>query len=155
MKQVINFKEIAVDVISILFIILFVYAGLSKLLDYQKFYIQIGKSPLLTHFAGWIAWVIPVIEILVSIMLSQPRWRLGGLYASFSLMVMFTAYIITILKFSAYVPCSCGGILQKMSWDDHLRFNMVFIFIGLSGIFLQSSKKDKSRVWSETVSMNK
>ena len=127
-----------VEVISALFILLFVYAATSKLIDYQKFRVQLGQSPMLTAFAGWVAWIIPSVEIIIAIMLALPRLRLTALYAAFSLMVMFTAYIIAITKFSEYVPCSCGGVLQNMSWNQHLLFNIGFVLLGLAGILLHS-----------------
>src|SRR5436190_18401832 len=127
-----------VEVISALFILLFVYAATSKLIDYQKFRVQLGQSPMLTAFAGWVAWIIPSVEIIIAIMLALPRLRLTALYAAFSLMVMFTAYIIAITKFSEYVPCSCGGVLQNMSWNQHLLFNIGLVLLGLAGILLHS-----------------
>jgi len=71
-------------------------------------------------------------------MLAFLRFRLLGLYASFSLMVMFTAYIIAITKFSDYIPCSCGGVLQNMSWNQHLIFNIGFILLAVAGIIFHS-----------------
>ncbi len=91
-------RKTIIEIITVLFILLFVYAAVSKLLDYEKFRVQLGQSPLLTAFAGWVALIIPAAEILVSLLLATRRWRLVGLYAAFSLMVMFTAYIIVILK---------------------------------------------------------
>lgn len=132
-------KTIIVEIISFLFIFLFVYAAISKLIDYQKFWVQLGQSPLLTAHANWVVWVIPSSEILISLMLAFSRWRLIGIYASFSLMVMFTTYIIAITKFSEYVPCSCGGVLQRLTWNQHLLFNIGFLILGLAGIILQSN----------------
>lgn len=129
-------QNILDEVISVLLIILFIYAATSKLLDYQKFRVQLGQSPLLTFFASWVAWMIPALEIIIACTLAIPNLRLLGLYASFSLLVMFTAYIIAVTKFSDYIPCSCGGILQNMSWNQHLVFNMVFISLALTGIVL-------------------
>ena len=120
-------RTMLVEVICSLFILLFVYAAMSKVLDYQKFRVQLGQSPLLTAFAGLVAWVIPAIEIIIACMLAIPRTRLAGLFAAFSLMTMFTAYIIAITRFSDYVPCSCGGVLQNMSWNQHLVFNILFV----------------------------
>ena len=131
-------RTILLEIISALLILLFVYAAVSKLLDYQKFQVQLSQSPLLTAFAEWVSWIIPSLEIIISIMLVIPKFRLLGLYASFSLMVMFTAYIIAITKFSDYVPCSCGGVLQNMSWNQHLIFNIGFVFLALAGIVLHS-----------------
>jgi hypothetical protein len=131
-------RKILVEFISVLLIILFTYAAVSKLLDFEKFRVQLGQSPMLTAFARWVALIIPSIELLISISLSFQRWRLLGLYASFSLMVMFTAYIVVITKFSDYVPCSCGGVLQNMSWNQHLTFNIIFSLLALAGILLEA-----------------
>jgi hypothetical protein len=133
------FKKYFVDLVSLLLIFLFVYAAASKLLDYQKFQVQLGQSPMLTHFAGWVAWLIPGIEILISILLAFAKYRIAGLYASFSLMVMFSSYIITITRYSEYVPCSCGGILQHMTWNQHLIFNLFFVLLSLSSILIYPS----------------
>jgi hypothetical protein len=131
-----SFKKYFVDLVSLLLIFLFIYAAASKLLDYQKFQVQLGQSPMLTHFAGWVAWLIPGIEILISISLAFAKCRIVGLYASFSLMVMFTAYIIAITLYSEYVPCSCGGVLQHMTWNQHLVFNLLFVLLSLISILI-------------------
>jgi hypothetical protein len=47
---------------------------------------------------------------------------------------MFTTYIVIILNFSENIPCSCGGILENMTWGQHLVFNCIFIIIGAIGI---------------------
>ncbi len=133
-------KTLIVNVIASLLILLFVYTGTSKLLGFEKFRIELSKSPLLTSFAGWVAWIIPVVEIVVAIMLAMPRFRLIALYGSFSLMVMFTAYLIAILQFSFYIPCTCGGVIQSMSWSAHIVFNCFFIFLSLSAILMYPRK---------------
>ena len=122
-------RKLAIEVISFLFILLFMYAASSKLLDYQKFTVQIGQSPLLTGFGGSIPWLVITAEIAVSLMLLVPRLRLLAFFGAFGLMSMFTAYIIAILNFSSYVPCSCGGVLEKLGWTEHLIFNCVFVFV--------------------------
>jgi hypothetical protein len=91
---------------------------------------------MLTAFAKWISWFIPGIELVISLMLAIPKYRYEGLYASFSLMTMFTAYIIAITRFSSFIPCSCGGILQHMSWNQHLIFNIFFVMLGAVAIML-------------------
>lgn len=129
-------KTLFIEIIASLFILLFVYAAVSKLIDYQKFRVQLGQSPLLTAFADWVAWVIPTVEIIIAILLASRKFRIQGLFASFSLMTMFTTYIFIITRYSEYVPCSCGGILQTMSWEQHFMFNIIFVTLGLTGILL-------------------
>jgi hypothetical protein len=132
-------KKLFLEIISFLFVLLYSYAALSKLLDFEQFRVQIGQSPILTPFAGWVSWTVPSAELLISVLLVFPPTRLIGLYASFSLMVMFTTYIFLIQHFSEVVPCSCGGILQSMGWTTHFFFNLFFILLALWGI-LKSSK---------------
>ena len=143
MQSTQSFKNYFIDIISLILILLFVYAAASKLLDYQKFQVQLGQSPILTHFAGWVAWIIPGLEIVISILLAVPGCRMLGLYASFSLMVMFTAYIVAITRFSEYIPCSCGGILQHMNWNQHLIFNFVFVLLAIVSILLYPNHINK------------
>jgi uncharacterized membrane protein YphA (DoxX/SURF4 family) len=133
----INLSTIA----SFLFIILFVYAAVSKLFDFSSFNAQLAQSPLLTGFTGWVIWIIPTIEIMIAILLAIDHFRLMGLYAAFSLMVMFTAYIIAILNFTDYIPCSCGGVLQHMSWKTHLIFNIGFVLLAAVGISFSAQNR--------------
>ncbi|WP_067151536.1 MauE/DoxX family redox-associated membrane protein [Pseudotamlana agarivorans] len=128
------------ETISIVFVILFVYAAVSKFLDYEKFSIQVSQSPVLTSIGHWIVFLIPTLEIIIAILLALPRLRLLALYASYSLMVMFSTYIVLILKFSPFIPCACGGILDSMGWTAHLIFNLFFVAIATIGILLLTQK---------------
>ncbi len=129
-----TYSAILIKSIGFLFIVLFVYAAVSKLLDFETFTVQLAQSPLLSAYAGFIAWTVPGIEILIACLLILERFRTVALYASFTLMVMFTAYILIILNFSDFIPCSCGGVLEKLSWTQHLIFNIVFLFLAALAI---------------------
>lgn len=129
-------RAIIIEIIAFLFVLLFLYAAMNKLMDYQKFTVQIGQSPLLTGFGGSIPWMVISIEVLISVLLIVPRFRLIGFFAAFSLMTMFTTYIWAILNFGKNIPCSCGGILEKLGWQEHLVFNSVFVVLGIVGIVL-------------------
>lgn len=134
------------DVIVFLFMFLFIYAAVSKLVEYDLFRAQLGKSPLLTRYAGIFSWVVPGVELIVAGMLFIPRYQLAGLYGSFILMLGFTGYIAFILTFSPYVPCSCGGILGGMGWTEHLVFNGAFTMLAIAGIALYVRQDAKHQV---------
>lgn len=131
-----NRRSIIIEIICAAFVMLFVYAATTKLIDYDKSRLQVGQSPVLTSYADIVVWLVPALEIIISLLLTAVRFRLMGLYASFTLMVMFTAYIVVITRFSDYVPCSCGGVLETLSWNEHLVFNIVFVVLGAIGILL-------------------
>jgi uncharacterized membrane protein YphA (DoxX/SURF4 family) len=136
MKLTAKTQSLIVEIISILYILLFVYAAVSKLLDFENFQVQLGQSPLLSAFAGVVSYAVPIVELFIALLFIFPKYRLGGLFSAFSLMVLFTTYITIILNFSSFIPCSCGGILEKMGWTEHLIFNLVFVVLAFIGILL-------------------
>ncbi|MBP4139781.1 hypothetical protein D0817_24605 [Flavobacterium cupreum] len=136
MKTSISFKNTIADIICLLYILLFVYAAVSKLLDFENFRVQLGQSPLLSAFAGYIAWMVPMLELFIVLLILSKRWRIMGLFGALCMMVMFTAYIFIILNYSPFVPCSCGGILEKMGWEEHFIFNFVFMMLAAAGILI-------------------
>ncbi|MGB3345425.1 MAG: MauE/DoxX family redox-associated membrane protein [Aequorivita sp.] len=133
-----KYREFTINVISLLFIVLFVYAATSKILDFETFQIQLAQSPFLGAYAGMVSVSVPGIEILLAALLIIPRYRLVALIGCYGLMVMFTTYIVIILNFSDFIPCSCGGVLEKLSWTQHLIFNIVFIVLASVAILFIS-----------------
>jgi uncharacterized membrane protein YphA (DoxX/SURF4 family) len=138
-------KGTIVDIISVLFIILFLYTGISKLMEYDVFKEQIAENPILNPVASFIAWALPLTEFLVSLMLIIPRWRLKGLYASLFLMIAFTIYIGGIMMFYKELPCSCGGIISLLSWNGHLILNSIFILLAFMGVRLERQLRRAAR----------
>jgi hypothetical protein len=136
-------KEFIVDIISALYILLFLYAALSKLTGYEKFLAELEQSPLLASIAGIVAWFIPAAQIVLATMLAFTRTRLPGLYGAIALIAIFTAYILTILFSSGYIPCVCLGILRNGSWDQHLLLNIFLMILAIPGIALQTKLQAK------------
>jgi hypothetical protein len=139
--KITGLKSNFIYIVVLLHILLFTYAAASKAVDFQNFQIQIGQSPLLSAFAVAVSYGVPIAEILLVLFLMVPKYRWLGLYGSFLIMVMFTTYIFIILHFSSFIPCSCGGILEKMSWTQHLTFNIVFLILSGIAIILQSKTR--------------
>jgi uncharacterized membrane protein YphA (DoxX/SURF4 family) len=129
-------RNTLIEIIAWLFVILFLYTGISKLMEYAVFKEQLSTSPIIGQIASIVAWGLPLIEFIVSLLLFFPRYRLKGLYAALVLMVLFTCYVIAILTFSDKLPCSCGGVLEQLSWQGHLIFNSAFIALAIIAIIL-------------------
>lgn len=153
MKLNVKIKNVILDIICVLYVLLFVYAAVSKLLDFENFRVQLGQSPLLSAFAGVIVWIVPVLELLIALLLVFKSWRLIGLFAAFTLMVMFTAYIYIILNYSSFIPCSCGGILEKLGWTEHLFFNLVFIMLAAAGILILAPGVSQTSIISKPAAL--
>jgi hypothetical protein len=103
--------------------------------------LRLARFPFISTYAIWIAWGVPFLEIVIAGLFLFPKYILTALYASFSLMSIFTTYIILVLKFSDSIPCSCGGVISKLGWKEHLIFNLAFIAFALLGILLVKKNK--------------
>ncbi len=132
-------------IISYFFVLLFVYAAVSKILDFENFQVQIAQSPLLTSYAGMISYLVIIVELITVILLVSPQLRTAGLFFSLGLMTSFTVYIFMILHYSDSIPCSCGGILEKMDWDQHLIFNIICVVLALAAIISTSTHQQRNK----------
>ena len=134
-----------IECISALLILLFLYASLSKFIDFKTFTGEMNNQPLPNSWTPFLVWFIPCTEIAISLALLFEYTRLLGLYASLVLMGLFTIYtVIILLHFFSYVPCSCGGVIKRLTWGQHLVFNLFFVALSVYGITLQRRKFFKS-----------
>ncbi|WP_103192133.1 MauE/DoxX family redox-associated membrane protein [Formosa algae] len=131
------------ECISLTFILLFVYAAVSKLLEYHKFKVQLMQSELLAPYADILVWFIPFLELTLALLLLFSKYRLYVFFTCFSLMISFTIYIWYILNYSNHVPCACGGIINTLSWNEHLVFNIMFIILSVIGIYISILRRIK------------
>ncbi|MDX1767158.1 MAG: hypothetical protein R3294_03840 [Arenibacter troitsensis] len=143
MKWVARYRGIIVEVICLLFIILFVYTGLTKLLIPNLFYDSILNSPVLggRTMATLASWTLPLLELAVALLLIWKKTRLIGFYGVLGLMLLFTGYTVAIVFFAPYRPCSCGGIISLLSWEQHLALNAILLLLALLAIW--SSLKNR------------
>jgi hypothetical protein len=141
-----NFTDLAVAV----YLLIFLYTGINKLWWHHKFYAVLMKSPLLYKNAGFISWTIPLLELVICMGLFFPLTRSMGLKVAVGLMAVFTAYIGYMLLTSSSLPCSCGGVLNALSWPQHLVFNIFLFLLGLAAVLhpnqtLYCNKQEKPK----------
>ncbi len=130
-------RSTIIDIINGLLILLFSYAILSKLINHEMFQAQLIKFPVLDTSPALFSWLIPVSELFVILILFIPKFKLYGLYAALSLLILFTVFLILMISFDKNLPCSCGGIISKLSWKQHIAFNLFFIVLSVIGIKFQ------------------
>lgn len=132
-------RKVVTENIALLYVCLMLYTAVNKLMDYTLSREQMAMMPLLTPIAAVIAWLLPVTEIIIALLLFFPGTRIAGLKVVTTLMVFFCLYIIYMMLYHEELPCSCGGLLDILNWPQHLIFNGIFIVLGL--IALACSRK--------------
>lgn len=138
-------QETITGIISSLLILLFVYAAVSKLVDFPAFERQMLHQPLPEGMAVLLVWTLPPVELVIVGLLIYVRTRLVGLYLSLALMILFTSYIaLAIAGTFGSIPCVCGGVLESLDWNSHLVFNAVFTLLALAGVV--TTKKNNLKI---------
>ncbi len=136
-----NLKAKVPEIVSALFIFLFVYVALSKLINHDQFIYALKQSPLPAKFAVPVSWLVPITELIIPLLLFIPASRRQGLLLSAAIMGAFTIYIGYMLIFTPQLPCSCGGIIQQLSWQGHLVFNILFTVLACIAFILSKQPK--------------
>ena len=134
-------RKYFVQSLRYLLIILWMYAALSKLLDYPLFIAQLNKQPIPKGWLSTLAVTIPMVEICAAILLAFQRTKTLGFKVSFILMSLFTLYVaLAMARVFGHIPCACAGIIGRMPWLPHLVFNIFFTIISYAGLYLHKHK---------------
>lgn len=112
-----------------LLVLLWSYTALQKLVGFHRFVITLRGTfiPLLPYSAG----ILLALEFAIAIMLLFSRTQRWGALLSAVLLLCFSVYIGCMLAFQSSLPCSCGGVLETMSWPQHLVFNLFFLLLSM------------------------
>jgi hypothetical protein len=121
------------NVSAALLLLLFFYTAISKLMDLSSFSTVLGRSPLLKSISGFIAIALPATELVIAVLLFFPGTKSAGLLSSFVLMLLLTGYLIYMVMYSPHLPCSCGGVLKGLNWNQHIVFNLFFTLLAFAG----------------------
>jgi hypothetical protein len=126
-----------------MYIFLFLYAATSKMLILTAYKLQMQEQPLPKWSIPYLTYGIPFLEIVLSFLLAIYTTRLRALYMSTIMMFAFSIYI-GLIRFHVFAetPCTCGGVLRKVSWTTHMIFNLFFVAIGAVAIILMHIKKE-------------
>lgn len=143
-------KELALKIIATLIAVMLFYAAASKLVDYDRSKEEMMNQVFPREIALVLVWAIPSVELLIVALLLFQGTRLMGLFAANGLLLAFSCYIVIAMTGAfGKIPCSCGGILENMSYGTHLLFNMFFMLLGLYGIALEKGWIDQKIITLE------
>lgn len=129
-------KEGIAFAISLACLFLFALSAYEKFTDLERFTAGLAKVKWIGPYAAFVAIAVPIVELLISVLLVIPATQKLGLWAFATLLFVFTLYIASMLLWAEKLPCHCNLILAKLSFGQHLVFNIGFILLALWGIYL-------------------
>ena len=135
-------KRIFVEAVYVLLVVLFAYTATAKLMNIFDFRGQLMGHSLIGHKAKYLVYAIPIAELVTVLLLLIPSTRIKGLYVSLGLLVVFSIYILLMLLLGDNLPCTCGGVLQELTWTQHIFFNGGFIAITIFAIVEERRRRN-------------
>lgn len=125
-----------ISLVRWLYVFLFTYTGYGKLKNINSFVKGIQKVPYLGNYADFIGWSVPILELVLAVGLVLPLKRPAtiAIKASAALMVVFTLYLLLMIILVKEKMCHCGGVIESLSWPQHLVFNTIVLILGIWAI---------------------
>lgn len=134
MKVIVN-RQKFIRVVAVIIAILWAYASLSKLGDYDKTLWSMRNQVFPLPVADVLAWLVPVTELSLVPLLFIKRTRIAGLWISSTLLLLFSLYIaITATGVFGRIPCGCGSLFEDMPGWLHVIFNLSFFSLGYKAL---------------------
>lgn len=125
-------KTTLIQLTRFLLVALWAYAACSKLSDLEHSRYLMLNQVFPKSIALILVWAVPLTEIGIAVLLCFEDGLRPGFRLSMVLLSLFTLYICLILtNIFGRIPCSCGGFIERMSWEQHLAFNLFFIFLAV------------------------
>lgn len=133
-------KKIISEIIIFLLLLSWSFTFVSKIFDFETFGRQIKGAYLLSVGGKLLPYVLQFVHLGIILMLLNKSWRRLGLITSMVVMVLYTGYLIYVLKLAPSVPCSCIALFNWMNWNDQLYFNFLILAINIIGLVMFSLK---------------
>lgn len=125
--------------------LLWTYTAVSKMSDYRQFELEMHEQMLYPFFQELLVYLLPPFELCLAALFMLPTLQVLTLQLSLVLLSVFTAYVgLALSGISGHRPCSCGGILESMGWSAHLLFNLFFLFLTATTLYI-IKRKDSTR----------
>ncbi len=113
--------------------IVFLVAGTIKLLDPQRFIMDIRTYELVPDpYAAWLAMGLPWLEVLAALGLWWSRTRSGSLLLLAGLLVVFLAAIASAMSRGLSISCGCFGELWRGTETGLLVQDSVLLVVALA-----------------------
>lgn len=142
--------------IRIFLMVFWLYVALDKVWELADFHYALVRQPFPDHWADTLFWLLPLLEMGISLLFLFFRTTRHLVYNPFLLsavlLLVFSSYIsLDLLGYYAEIPCGCASILSSLSWGWHLVVNIGLLALSLTGWVLNKSKPNiaKSGVYKK------
>jgi hypothetical protein len=138
-------STLAIQLSSLVLILLFSYTALDKLIRWQESRNAFHNQTFPSELAEVLTFAVPITELLIVGLLLFTLTRWWGYLASILLLTIFITYV-GLIWVGAFprVPCNCAGIIDSLGWGAHFALNLILIGLATVGLKQEQRKKPKA-----------
>lgn len=137
-------RQYLLSFLTLLLLLLWIPVTIDKFWDLQAFKQTLLRQPFPSAWAEVLYWILPTAEGLCVVLLvlrtiDDPKtnkfnFSKWGFVLSSLLMLGFTLFILFgVLGWYEKRPCGCGSVIPRLTWEEHLVFNLMYLVISLYG----------------------
>jgi len=131
-------KNILSEIIVFILILIWAYTFVAKVFDFETFQRQIKGAYMLSAGGNLLPYLLQIVHFGIILLLINKSWRRMGLITSILVLILYTGYLVYVLKFAPSIPCSCIAMFNWMNWNDQLYFNFSMLAINIIGLIIFS-----------------
>ncbi|MES2374865.1 MAG: MauE/DoxX family redox-associated membrane protein [Bacteroidota bacterium] len=146
-----SYSNTVTQVTRLILIFLFAYTAVNKLLNLDVFRQSMMVAHIPEGLAEIISVIVPVSEIILVLLLTINQTKRLGLYGSLIIFLVFTGYIIYMKLWLSKLPCSCGGVIQKLTWNQHLFLNILLTVLIYYVIMVDKKNGEQNLYYNKQV----
>ena len=137
-------KNVIIEIICFLLMLNFFYEGVYKLAHFGDWRFWITEQPLIKSIGGLLKYVVPIAEIVFSILLALPSKRKVALYSIISMQILFILWVMSVYLLTAYLFWPYHAIWDKPTWMGKMSFGLVLSWLAYWVIYLIGKQKVKN-----------
>jgi hypothetical protein len=133
-KNALKFQKVIAEIIYLFLIFFFCYTAANKLMNLNSFRTNLLKTSLFSEdVANYFSVLVIILEFAIVCFMIFYK-KMGLLFFTIT-MLFFTVYISFLRYKGLYEVCGCGGILNGLSYNTHLKINIGLIIGSLFSFY--------------------
>jgi hypothetical protein len=140
-NAIVRNKGTLLNIICLVFVFIFFYQGIYKLSDINGFKLWLKFAPFIHRYKNMIsymAYIIPIAQIIISMLLLIPKYRATSLYITFIALLLYIVYYFIADHFHYMVLDPYYRPWPSFSWIEAMIVAVLFVWLAFSGILLNN-----------------
>jgi uncharacterized membrane protein YphA (DoxX/SURF4 family) len=133
-------RQIIVEIICLILVLNFFYEGIHKIAYWSSYSVWLHYAPLLKPVWVPLTYVIPISEIILSIALLFPKYRISALNWSIFMLMVFVLWVISSYLFTHRIFWPYHALWKKPTWMQKILISIGLCWMSLIAFLLIKKK---------------